>query len=359
MSINIKELIREKFWRWVCKNAEPDEAPEAGAFWVNPLPEDDPGFASVRVEEVDFLSRISFIEPWSSHHVSGLRFWVGGTCFFCVGDFAGADVLADKYPDEYVECGVDFLLAALVVTRLDLKAARQFSRRQLAEFGKGATLAGDFLPHMPRLRLIAIVGEARGWGLPAMVASIYADAFSVRNGGWLSTESREVLVSIPGAGHDWLFHEFIEVLASYHYPAMYLSVYRIVEFFFPLQGVRDLRANMGVRQDLLPILERCRSDLGWYWQHGRSAKACARLAPSGAFLTPLITAGLLAQDRPVGADGAEKLVNLRNELAHQNFRHTEFDENVLRAAIEAALLFCAEAFRSYAAWVAEEAKAPL
>lgn len=350
MAINIRDLIKEDLWDWLTRSADSDFGESAGDFWVNPVPPSDAGYKDACDRELAFIKRVSKIDAYGGPHIRGLRFVADNLHYVCIQDIDGLDRLSVDQPDYYTELPVDFLLSVLVCTKLSLPSTRPIPVRLLTDSRKDGALAGDLLDYLPRLRLFRLSREHEEGSLIAILSSIYCETFRSGAGAWVGEEALSLRLSIPERDHDWLLQEFIEVLAAKRLSSMYLNLYRLVEFFFPLQGVNSLKKGMGTNAAILDVLEKCRVNLGWYWQHGKSAKVAASMAPSGRFLAPLVAAGVCSGSVEA-ADGAEKLVNLRNELSHQGFKLINYEDAVLRAAITAAFIYCAEAFGKYREWL--------
>lgn len=349
MSINIANLIKIDFWKWLCRNADKEVDVDPHNFWVNPLPADDPGFQSAIDSGVALLKSVVDVQIYNSQHLRGIRFRIEDRCYVCIEKIDGIEALSSKFPNVYDPVDFDFLLSVFVATKLSLGAFKSVPSRLLIESSKTPGLAADFEVYLPRLIIFELHLDHAKFPVAKLFSAVYCDAFRVGVGDWLSDESWSLLLSIPDAGHDWLLGEFVDVLAARQLRSMYLVAYRIVEFFFPLPGVNALKSKMGAKEDILEILDKCRTSLGWYWQHGRSAKGCAEMAGGREFLIPLINCELVAPSSSP-EDGAEKLVNIRNELSHQDFRLVSYDDELLRSAIRSAFMFCAAAFIKYSEW---------
>lgn len=348
MSIRIFDLIKRDFFGWLIKSCEETVNVSSDGFWVDPIDKSDANYENACRKSEEVIKSLKDVVASRSPWIKGLWFKDEVDVFLCLVDFAGLEKVQSAFPDEYEELEVDFLVSILVVTKLGLDCSRPVPSRLIVESAQGGALAGDFIEYLPVLRLFRLREDRAHYTPPMVFSCVFCDAYVANGGAWLEDEARELLLSLPQIDHDWLFYEFDEIFASpKHLKSMYLGSYRLVEFFFPIPAVGKLRDDLAPADSLLAVLARCRDALGWFWQHGRAARGAIELIPSCDFIKPLSEVGLVAAADVDPRDAAEKMVNIRNELAHQAFKGVSYPDPVLRGCIRAALKFCAHAFYAY------------
>ncbi|WP_032720034.1 hypothetical protein [Klebsiella michiganensis] len=167
----------------------------------------------------------------------------------------------------------------------------------------------------------------------------------------------ELALSLPEKEHDWLYFELIRAIRSKKQDSMYLCLYKMLEFFFPLKNVFNFSSRISYAGSTLQLLEHCRSELNWNVNHNYGLRAAKDYA-SHAFCSHLDLDMSILDGMPDGdkknnkidqfkSDGLEKLSTLRHALTHQNFKDLEVAEEEISKCIIAIIIFLTEAFAEY------------
>lgn len=167
----------------------------------------------------------------------------------------------------------------------------------------------------------------------------------------------ELALSLPEKDHDWLYYELIRAIRSKKQDSMFLCLYKMLEFFFPLKNVFNLSSSISFTGSPLQLLEHCRSELNWNVNHNYGLRGAKDYA-THAFCSELdydisIVDGITdaekkkAKIEKLKLDGLEKLSILRHSLTHQNYRDIEIEEEKLHKYIVSITIFLTESFRSY------------
>lgn len=167
----------------------------------------------------------------------------------------------------------------------------------------------------------------------------------------------ELALSLPEKDHDWLYFELIRAIRSKKQDSMFLCLYKMLEFFFPLKNVFNLSSRIAFSGSTLQLLEHCRSELNWNVNHNYGLRGAKDYA-SHVFCSHLGFDVSIIDEMPDGenkknkidqfkSDGLEKLSTLRHTLTHQNFRDFEVEEDEVSKYIVAIIIFLTESFREY------------
>ncbi|MCL6335691.1 hypothetical protein EXT66_17565 [Pectobacterium carotovorum subsp. carotovorum] len=164
-------------------------------------------------------------------------------------------------------------------------------------------------------------------------------------------------LSLPEENHDWLYFELIRAIRSKKQDSMFLCLYKMLEFFFPLKNVFNLSTRISYSGSPLQLLEYCRNELNWNVNHNyglRGAKDYSSHAFCSHLDFDLSTVDTMTDNESrknkidqLKSDGLEKLSTLRHTLTHQNFRGFEVEENEISKYITAIIVFLTESFSEY------------
>ena len=167
----------------------------------------------------------------------------------------------------------------------------------------------------------------------------------------------ELALSLPEKEHDWLYFELIRAIRSKKQDSMYLCLYKMLEFFFPLKNVFNFSSRISYAGSTLQLLEHCRSELNWNVNHNyglRGAKDYASHAFCSYLGLDISMLDRMPEDEKkknkidqIKSDGLEKLSTLRHALTHQNFKDFETDDEEISKCIIAIVIFLTEAFANY------------
>lgn len=167
----------------------------------------------------------------------------------------------------------------------------------------------------------------------------------------------ELALSLPENDHDWLYYELMRAVRSKKKDSMFLCLYKMLEFFFPLNYVFNLSGRLAFPGSALQLLEHCRNELNWNINHNFGLRGTKDYA-SHAFCSHLGFDVSIIDVMPEGegkrkkiegykSDGLEKLSKLRHALTHQNFKEYELGEEEVSKHISAIINFLIEAFAEY------------
>lgn len=167
----------------------------------------------------------------------------------------------------------------------------------------------------------------------------------------------ELALSLPEKYHDWLYFELIRAIRAKKQDSMFLCLYKMLEFFFPLKNVFNFSERINFAGSPIQLLEHCRNELNWNVNHNYGLRAAKEYA-SHNFCSYLgiDTSGLdiLPVDErtkkidQLKSDGLEKLALLRHSLTHQNFKDSDIKEEDISKSITAIIIFLTESFKEYA-----------
>lgn len=167
----------------------------------------------------------------------------------------------------------------------------------------------------------------------------------------------ELALSLPEEYHDWLYFELIRAIRAKKQDSMFLCLYKMLEFFFPLKNVFNFSERINFSGSPIQLLEHCRNELNWNVNHNYGLRAAKEYA-SHHFCSYLgiNTSGLdiiPEDDRTkkidqLKSDGLDKLAFLRHSLTHQNFKDSDIKEEEISKSITAIIIFLTESFKKYA-----------
>ncbi len=165
----------------------------------------------------------------------------------------------------------------------------------------------------------------------------------------------ELALSLPEKDHDWLYFELIRAIRSKKQDSMYLCLYKMLEFFFPLKNVFNFSSRISYTGSTLQLLDHCRNELNWNVNHNYGLRGAKDYA-SHAFCSHLgldmsIPNEISSVDKnkidQFKSNGLEKLSTLRHALTHQNFKDFDVDDEEISKCIIAIIIFLTEAFAEY------------
>ncbi|MDV3512836.1 hypothetical protein R1L06_19090 [Stenotrophomonas sp. C4297] len=353
MSISVKRLITEDVWKWLCGHSSISSDDlgklDHSAFWIRA---GEPGDETVAEEssEVDLFRKIRNVKKSSFGKFDFLRFSTKDGEFILTLDSDGALEIFNNH-DDYETQPAPLLMSLLFATKTGATATSIVPARLLIEWASSEALADDLRTYLPKVILVSLSGERAKYGL-SLLSTLMDCEYSTRDSSgeqWLRGELCDLALRLPDNEHEWLYADLSNAARSTHVEHKYLLIYRIFEFFFPMEGINSLRDSAQVVDTHLNLLQKCRTDLNWFWRHDTSAQAVARFAKTGRFAEPLKAAGIISEDATV-EQAASKLVSIRNQLAHQAYKFDVVDESCVRAAIASCIMLCSDAFETYNEW---------
>lgn len=167
----------------------------------------------------------------------------------------------------------------------------------------------------------------------------------------------ELALSLPEDGHDWLYFELIRAIRSKKQDSMFLCLYKMLEFFFPLNNIFNFSNHIKFNGSILELLEYCRSQLNWNVNHNYGLRAAKDYASHNfcSFLDVNISTIDEVSDvehrknkiDQMKSAGLEKLAKLRHALTHQNFKELETNDDEISKSIISIIIFLTESFSEY------------
>lgn len=353
MSISVKRFITEDVWKWLC-NQSSISADDLGKldhrkFWIR-AGEPSAETAAEESYELDLFTKIRDVKKSSFGKSDFLRFSTNDGEFILAPDNDGALELFNNHED-YRTQQAPLLMSLLFVTKTGATSTSNVPARLLIEWAGSQALADDLRAYLPKVLLVSLSGERAKYGLP-LLSTIMDCEYSTRGSTgeqWLRGELCDLALRLPDKEHEWLYADLSNAARSTHIEHKYLLIYRIFEFFFPMEGINSLRDSAQVVDTHLNLLQKCRTDLNWFWRHDTSAQTVARFAKTDRFTEPLKAAGIISE-AATAEQAASKLVSMRNQLAHQAYKFDVVDESYVRAAIAACIMLCSDAFETYNEW---------
>lgn len=362
MSVNVRMLLAEHFKSWVAENAAegcilPDD------FWVIPVPEDDPSYRDLIREGLEIIDETKL----DAHFLyDGLKILIGSDRegkFACIYDEAEAIRLK---PDDDWDCGIaqrhlHFLQLCWVVTNQKINSSLTIPAHI---FASPPFFETDLLQYFPDIKILSVEGSHAN-DTPHAIAvravlyieqgQLHVDKFK--------DEILALCCAIPEAGHDWIFDQVVYAIRSRRLSSFFLEMYKLLEFFFPMDGVFDLAKKIKFGQSGLELLEHCRVSLGWSINHQRGARAAIKYA-GPAFASLCLGSDIPDNESKVPAfkeKAMEKLTEARHKLIHQDFKINHIDTKAQLVLTGSLLCFLIEAFTKYSSILATnagEAKEP-
>ncbi len=352
MSISIRNFIKNEIWTWICHNAESESIPaefDSSNFWIRA---GEPGQETDAEEgrEIDHFKLIRNISIAKTNSGDLVRFEVEGNPEVLIRGSSEVKESTDLLPD-YITEDCPFLLSLLYCARTSAGSSSPIPTRSIIEWGREGALAADIRPYIPKIFRIKISGERSTYNAKLLATLLDCEIATRASGhmAWLHDELCALVLRVPESDHDWLYEEISSAANALHLDYVFLLIYRVFEFLFPMSGVHKLKSSANIGETHLDLLHKCQSNLNWFWKHDSSAKTVARLAKTGRFVEPLQKAGLVNHSADI-EDAGSKLVSLRNALAHQAYRKSSTDADHLRGAILSCTMLCSDAFEIYNEW---------
>lgn len=349
MSINVSNLLKEKFQPWVIDNTDGGYALKASKdFWVTPMDKKAPAYEEIVRQSLKTLNSTKIIADIL--HES--------TAFILIEDEEGralcihnsADTLSNSYfdteSDFFIVRSLNFLQLVLLTTRYKLPAR---SVIPIAAVSSMPIFEDDLLGHMPEIHVLKIKEEFGGDDI--RILSIKSALELEKNQTYAAKFSEKILdiaYRIPPKGHEWLLDQILSAIRSRRLTSFYLELYKLLEFFFPLDSVFKLAKSINFNSSELELLGYCRKALSWNVNHQKGARSSLIYAS-----TDFAEFCLGEKKKENVSEEAfkeramEKPTTARHELTHQDFRSVSIKNNQLEILTESLLIFLIDAFTTY------------
>lgn len=359
MSVNVKELLSTRLPDWIVANLASenvDVVPDQ--FWVIPIDKSDPLFEELVKNGLDRLKSTRVIGEL--FHESFI--------FIVISDQDGKKICVISSEsslsklnlslegNDFIESDLSFLQFTHFVTKYRLPPVDKIP---VSRVNTSPLFEDDILPYFPRIHVLkltelAAVDRIEILALKVLL-EIESETIFVKN-------FRDLILSvgysIPIENHGWIFEQIFSALRSQRLVNFYLGIYKLFEFFFPLDNIFALAEKLEFVDSELILLDYCRGALSWNVNHQRGSRAAASYAPVG-FAEICLNEVFIGEENEVAsfkARAIEKLTNSRHALTHQDFKSSDVKEKDLLTLTCGLLTFLRDAFAQYGTRVAERRK---
>lgn len=347
MSLSAKALISDWLRPWLLRavDYEPSATVWPGNFWVNPAEANDPSLGALIKRELHGLKGFVLRDS----------FTLCGRTFVEVSWSNEAYVVELDPPQTGAGRGIelvpqfDFLRSCAVIKASGIACKRNLHSRVFHDWDHSGCLVDDVLPYLPEMAVYRYdQSDLQGLPARAVVLAILIDQVGPESHLYsVKSLLEELLILVASTGHRWLLSDLGEVIHSSSSSFAYLSAYRLIEFFHPLAGMLKLKKTLSeqlVGVSELDLFYACRASLGFFVSHTNGATSSAEFATDG-FARSL---GLDPSKEGAKEAAARRLVEIRNQCAHQGFGTGSFNDDDVKVALKASLEFLVDAFRQYA-----------
>ncbi|NBB09518.1 hypothetical protein [Pseudomonas sp. SLFW] len=318
-------------------------------FWVIPVNEDHPEFENLVAVGIETIRRTRVIAYRETEEYLTVIFADadGKKVIVFKRDLAlfGWDILGSN---ELTVGRAHFLQVAYMVGRFKIPASSLISRGLVAS---SPIFEDDIVGHFPSYLTFKLEGDAideEEWMTFVKVGLL----IELKHAFVSDFQEKIVLVAaeIPSDGHDWIFEQLMAAFQSGRLASLYLELYKIFEFFFPLDNIYKLADRLGYLPSELELLEHCRGALSWNVNHQKGARS-AILYASVAFAECCLNESYdpVEDESLFKSRAIEKMTTARHALTHQDFKAVSIPSSTLEVYVDALLIFLKEAFRDYSA----------
>lgn len=360
MSKTVKTFLRGAVWEWLVRHTH--LADKAGSlksehFFVVPVSPQDPDYGAITA---------SLIRRFSTSKTLGTRV-ADEFVFRHLSDENGPLILASRLdglplkvqggvPFEFAAGDATFLQRMEFITSENIPAPIPVPARLLVDAisNESPVFEADLEPYLPQVVSWRITPDAEfledsfDVSCVRILINLGGDNSPARR---FSGPLSQLALVMPTEGHEWLFEQLFFALTSRKHEHLFLGLYKLLEFFFPLRGVSALKKAIGYNGSFLELRAYCSDALGWNINHHTGARAAAHLCTE-AFAN-ICLGRTLPSDSPSDIlekhkiDAIGKISELRHSLAHQSFATRRTDEDELNVKTGALLALLIEAFSAY------------
>lgn len=359
MSVNVKELLNKRLPEWIATHLASenvDVIPDP--FWVIPIDKSDPMFDKLAREGLDLLKSTKIIGEL--FHESLIFILMndqdGGKVCVASSESLLATLNLSLENKDFIESRLGFLQFSHLVTKYKLPSSNKIP---ISRISVSPVFEDDILPYFPRIHTLKLsesaVSDKIGIVALKVLLEIEGGTIYVRN---FKDLILSVGYSIPIEDHDWIFEQIFSAVRSQRLVNFYLGIYKLFEFFFPLDNIFSLADKLEFDNSELVLLDYCRGALSWNVNHQRGSRAAASYAQvefAEICLNETFT-GEQDQVASFKAKAIEKLTNCRHALTHQDFKSSVVAESDLLTLTSGLLTFLRDAFTQYGTRVAERRK---
>ncbi|WP_157636899.1 hypothetical protein [Burkholderia ubonensis] len=350
MSVNVKQLFGTALRGWIARNLADGPGTVDAKFWVVPVHPEDPEYDDLATTAIDVLNKTKLIDSLEHESLVFVLLADSDGTKLCIGDkelpISNWDLALET--DEFSEASLNFLQRAHITTK------HGFAPRKLIPYAilKDAPVyEDDLLDYLPEICILKLEKDSIADGLHVIcLKALIAMEGESSHVYTLREDILNVGYSIPAESHDWIFGQLYSAVRSRRLANFYLELYKLFEFFFPIDSILNLADRLGYNKSELALLEYCRGTLSWNVNHQRGARSAAAYATT-AFAEVCLGetfVGDAVQATTFKERAIERLTTTRHVLTHQDFRPAFVPEVELKQLTEGMLLFLRDAFSEYA-----------
>lgn len=356
MSKNIGKFIRNQVFDWLSENSTDPlsvSVADRSNFWISP-------YIPTNLEQKQNLDRLA--DEFAKSKIEDTTVFDDyrfGTIvadeglYTVVGCLSGSGANPIRGLDEtYEEQTLSFLLRLEFLSSLKIPTKTPIPSRLIIDsiLRKEPFFERDLEPFLPDLS----VWRSRVQRDEAYEVGYVRALLAMNEVSAPISQFRELLIqlalSLPRFSHSWLFDQLLLAIASHRIEFLYLRLYRLLEFFFPMKGLIGLRDRLKFEGSVLDLRSYCDTNLAWSVNHNTGLRTCVSFSSSAFAVT------CHGKSEPPGdeqaitrfkEDAMAKIAELRHKIAHQNFEKPAFGTQEVHQKTEALLIFLAEAFPTY------------
>ena len=247
---------------------------------------------------------------------------------------------------EFVEGELHFLQLCHLVTKYEIPAFKKIPYSLVADL---PIFEDDLLPFFPKSYTLHLKDSAAHEDV--WIVYLKASLLLERKHSFIfdfEGHIVEIALAVPSEGHGWIFEQLLTAVQSGRLISFYLELYKLFEFFFPLDNIFKLADRLGFANTELELLEHCRGALSWSVNHQKGARSAlvyasvlfAEMCLDEQFSEP-------STEMSFKERAAEKMTNARHALTHQDFRSVAISTEELRRLTLSLMIFLQEAFKDY------------
>lgn len=350
MSVNVKNLLSVRVPQWIEKHLATGCLTDiASPFWVIPIEESDPNYKELCSTSLSSFGKSSVVK-WHSHE--SLIFILlndDGNLKLCISNLdssilMGPLPLVFKYFSSSV---INFLQMVDLIAKFELPAKVKIPINLVKEL---PIFEDDLVGYFPDVHVLSVNDAEEEGNIFLLVLKsllvLESDREYVKSFGDLILS---VGYSIPIEGHNWIYDQLYSAIRSQRLVNFYLELYKLFEFFFPLDNIFKLAEKLGYTNSELELLQHCRGSLSWNVNHQRGARSAMSYASIGFAEACLgeSFSGEKGQEVSFKERAIEKMTTARHALTHQDFRSASVKESDLSCLAKGLLLFLQDAFTLY------------
>lgn len=351
MTINIKKLLGTDTPRWIANNLDnEDHTIIPKNFWILPIAESEPAYEKMVKIGIDRLNstKIKHILYHDSLVFKELEDEEGEK--LCIGNKASTLPIQQRQVQEFEDFfdgELHFLQIMQICTKNNLPARKPIPAIVVSSL---PIFEEDIKSYLPEIYVFKLAQPQKQESI--QIKSIKSLVMIEKNQDYIQKFSIHIInlaYQIPPNDHEWIFDQLLSAIRSSRLANFYLELYKIFEFFFPLDHIFKLADKINYRNSELSLLTHCRDTLNWNTNHHTGARSAIKYT-TVAFAETCLSEpfkGDSTQENQFKKRALEKLTNTRHMLTHQDFRIISISYDELVILIESLLILLQDAFAEY------------